>query len=92
MHVRLSLPELREVLAASEALAATAEGAGLRPAAPLRPALHQLCKAWLDALHARSMQQLNCARHRFSALHVVGSILRVLMVGGRSKTLGKCTK
>lgn len=58
--MRLPLEEVREVLAASEALAATAEAAGLRASPPLRPALQQLCKAWLDALHARSMQQLNC--------------------------------
>lgn len=42
----------------TDAAAAAGEAAGLRPSAALRSAVQQLCRAWLDALHARSMQQL----------------------------------
>jgi len=45
----------------SDALAALAEADGARPAAGLRVALQQQCRAWLDALHARTMARLNGA-------------------------------
>jgi hypothetical protein len=46
------------VLGLTDALAALAEVRGGRGAAALRPALQQLCKAALDALHARSLSKL----------------------------------
>lgn len=58
VQAQLPLSDLREVLAITDAAAAVGEATGLRPSAALRSAVQQLCRAWLDALHAHSMQQL----------------------------------
>lgn len=40
-------------------LSGLAEAEGARPSPGLRSALQQQCRAWLDALHSRSMARLN---------------------------------
>ena len=59
MHAKLQLQDLAEVLALSDALSALAAADDVRPLAALQSAVQQQCRAWLDALHSRSMARLN---------------------------------
>ena len=61
-HAKLRLTELRDLLEDAEAFCQTAEAAGAKAAPGVRAALQQQCKAFLDALHSRTMAHLSGAR------------------------------
>ncbi|KIZ01614.1 hypothetical protein MNEG_6350 [Monoraphidium neglectum] len=57
-HMRLRLYELKQLLDASEEVAAYAESCGARTLGSLRSSLQAQCKAFLDSQHGRCTMQL----------------------------------
>lgn len=78
------------MLDATDMLAALAEAHGVKPAVVLRSSLQQMCKATLDAMHAKSLGKLTSGwqREHSGARCRLSAQCRCSLVGSRGLLCG----